>query len=117
MVQVGRDTSRAISFEAVSANLRDRRDTGDADLFPGVRLFPLRYNGGGPIDQVNGRSVPAGWPLARYPVAGGQGVRLGFDVLATGLSPNDKKLKLHVIGVGGEHLTYPAKGFRAIVGR
>jgi len=116
VVQVGRDTTRAASFEAVSATQRDRRDTGDVDLFAGLRLFPLRYNGGGTIDRVNADSIPAGWPAARFPVAGGQGVRLGFDVLATDVPANAKSIKLHVLGVAGERVTVPARSYRSIVG-
>ncbi|RMG07380.1 MAG: M23 family metallopeptidase [Planctomycetota bacterium] len=115
-VVVGKDASRAVSFEYVSANLRDRRDTGDRGLFPGLRLFPLRYNGGGAIDRVNARNQPAGWPAARYPVPMGKGVRLGFDILATDLPPDAKRIKLVVFGVLGEKITLKAPGWRHLRG-
>ncbi len=113
-LQVDRDTSRAVSFEHVSAEQRAKRDTGDEDLFPGLKLFPLRYNGGGTVDRVNASNVPRDWPMARYPVEGGKGVRLGFDLLATGVPPATKKLKLYVLGVLGEKVTSTPRTFRNV---
>lgn len=110
-----KDASRAVSFEHISHTMHERRDTGDQDLFPGLRLFPLRYNGGGAIDRVNAHSIPAGWPMATYPVAGGKGVRLGYDVLATGLPPKVKAFKLIVLGVLGEKITIKPKGFVNVI--
>lgn len=110
-----KDASRAASFEYVSANMRQARDTGDRDLFEGLRIFPLRYNGGGTIDRVNATNRPADWPMATYPVEGGKGVRLGFDLLATGLPPKVKKIKLVVLGIHGEKLTFKAPGWRNLV--
>ncbi len=116
-LQVDKDTSRAVSFEHVSAEQRDRRDEGDEDLFPNLRLYPLRYNGGGTVDRVNAHDVPSEWPMARYPVEGGKGVRLGFDLLASEIPRRTKKLKLYVLGVLGEKVTDQARTFRAIKGR
>ncbi len=110
-----KDASRVVSFEYVSAKQRSARDTGDRDLFEGLRLFPLRYNGGGTVDRVNASNCPRGWPMATYPVGGGKGVRLGFDLVATGLSPKVKKIKLVVLGVLGEKLTFKAPGWRNLV--
>ena len=113
--EVGGDTSRAISFEYVSAEQRDRRDTGDQDLFPHLRLFPLRYNGGGAIDRVQPSRVDGDWPLARYPVAGGKGVRLGFDLRAYDVDPEEKKFTLIVHGVLGERVKVRAPGFEHVI--
>jgi hypothetical protein len=109
-----KDSSRVVSFEHVSATAHQDRDTGDVDLFEGFRLFPLRYNGGGAIDRVNARGVQ-GWPMATYPVAGGKGVRLGYDFMATGLPPKVKKFKLVVLGVLGKKITFKAPGFRNLI--
>ena len=108
---VDKDVSRAVSFEHVSATQRDKRDTGDDTLFTNLKLFPLRYNGGGTIDRVNNRSIPSGWPMARYPVPSGKGVRLGFDLLATNVPVKAKKFKLYVLGVLGEKVTVKARGW------
>lgn len=110
-----KDASRVVSYEHVSAKQRDQRDTGDKDLFPGLRLFPLRYNGGGAIGRVQPGRPPAGWPLGAYPVSGGKGVMLGIDILATGLPPKVKKVKLIVLGVLGEKVTFKAPGWRKLV--
>lgn len=109
---VGKNKSRAVSFEHVTATQRKQRDTGDKDLFPNLRLFPLRYNGGGAIDRVNARNVPRAWPLARYPVPSGKGVRLGYDVLATNVPKDAKVFKLTVFGVLGKKVTFKAPGFK-----
>lgn len=109
---IGKDGSRRVSFEQVSAEQRSKRDTGDRDLFPKLKLFPLRYNGGGTIDRVNARSVPGAWPMARYPVKSGKGVRLGFDLLATGVPKKAKKFRLIVRGVLREKVSFKAPGFR-----
>lgn len=109
---VDKDDSRTISFEAVSASpQRSARDTGHESLFPRLRLFPLRYNGGGAIDRVNAKDTPAGWPATRYPVPAGKGVRLGYDLLATDVPAKAKKLALVVHGVEGERLEVPCRGF------
>ena len=114
-VVVDRDASRQLSFEQVSAEQRDRRDTGDRDLVPGLKIFPLRYNGGGTIDRVNASSIPRSWPMASHPVEGGKGVRLGFDLLATDLPPKFRKLKLYLVGVLGEKVELTAPGFLKVV--
>lgn len=116
-LQVDKDTSRAVSFEHVSAEQRDRRDEGDRGLLPNLRLYPLRYNGGGTVDRVNASDVPRGWPLGRYPVEGGKGVRLGFDLLATDVPPRAKRLRLFVLGVLGERVSTQARAFRVLKGR
>lgn len=104
------DDSRTVSFEAVSASpARDKRDTGHESLFPKLRVFPLRYNGGGAIDRVNAKDTPPGWPAARFPVPGGKGVRLGWDVLATDVPAKAKKIALVVHGVEGEKVEVPLK--------
>jgi hypothetical protein len=113
--QVGKDTSRAISFEYVSAEQRRERDTGDQDLFQNVRLYPLRYNGGGAIDRVQPRSVNGDWPLASYPVSGGKGVRLGFDVRAYDVDPDEKSFTLIVHGVLGKRVKVKARGFQNVI--
>ncbi|MCA8925945.1 MAG: M23 family metallopeptidase [Planctomycetes bacterium] len=110
--EVDKDTRRAISFEYVSAEQRDKRDTGDVDLFPGLRLYPLRFNGGGTLEANNARSVPRGWPLARHPIRGG-GVRLGFDLEARDVPKDAKSFAITVHGVGGERVTVKARGFEA----
>ncbi|MEZ6185622.1 MAG: M23 family metallopeptidase [Planctomycetota bacterium] len=109
--EVDGNAQRAVSFEHVSAEQRDRRDRGDQDLFPGLRLYPLRYNGGGSVDSVNASNVPRGWPLSRHPVPGGLGVRLGFDVMATDVPKDAKKFELTVFGVDGEKVKVKARGF------
>lgn len=116
VLAVERDDSRAISFEQVSAERRDQRDTGDADLVPGLRLFPLRYNGGGTVDSVNDDRIPAGWPMARHRVPGGKGVRLGFDLLATHVPAKARKFELTLLGVCGERVTARCPGFQSVVG-
>ncbi|MBL4850532.1 MAG: M23 family metallopeptidase [Planctomycetes bacterium] len=110
---VDKDKRRSVSFEHVSATQRAKRDTGDEDLVPGLRIYPLRYNGGGAIERVNSSNVPRGWPMARYPVPGGKGVRLGFDLLATDVPPSAKKFKLTVFGVLGKKITATGKRFKA----
>ena len=114
--QVGNDTSRAISFEYVSANQRDVRDTGDQGLFTNVRLYPLRFNGGGAIDRVQPNRIDGDWPLARYPVAGGKGVRLGYDLRAYDVDPDERKFTMIVHGVLGERVKIKAPGFQNVVG-
>ena len=112
-LQIGRDKSRALSFEYVSANQRKQRDTGDQGLFPKLKLFPLRYNGGGAIERVNASKVPRTWPMARHPVPNGKGVRLGFDLLASGVPAKvkDKKIKLTIYGVNRDKVTASCRGF------
>ena len=95
--------------------MHDKRDTGDENMLPNLRIFPLRYNGGGTIDRVNSSSVPRGWPMAKYPVPGGKGVRLGFDLLATGLPEKVKSFKLIIASVLGKKVTAKAKGFVNVV--
>jgi len=109
---VDKNKQRAVSFEHVSATMRSKRDTGDRDLFQGLRIFPLRYNGGGTIDRVNGSNVPRSWPMARHPVPGGKGVRLGFDLLATDVPDDAKKFQLTVFGVLGKKITASCKRFQ-----
>lgn len=109
---VDKNKQRAVSFEHVSATMRQKRDTGDVDLFSGMRIFPLRYNGGGAVDRVNASNVPRSWPMARYPVPGGKGVRLGFDILATEVPDDAKKFKLTVFGVLGKKITASCKRFQ-----
>ena len=112
--EVDKDKRRAVSFEHVSAEQRKQRDRGDSDLFPGLRLYPLRYNGGGSLESVNQRNVPRGWPLSRHAPAGGSGVRLAFDVEATDVPEDAKSFKLTVFGVGGEKVTVKARGFQHV---
>lgn len=109
--EVDKDKRRAISFEQVSADQRDKRDTGDVDLVPGLRIFPLRYNGGGPIERVNASSVPSTWPMATHPIPGGKGVKLGFDLLATDVPQDAKKFKLTLFSVLGKKVTVACKRF------
>ncbi len=115
VLAVDSDKSRQVSFEHISAARRDERDRGDQDLFAGLRLFPMRYNGGGAVDRVNADSIPRDWPLARHRVESGKGVRLGFDILATDVPEKAKKFKLTVHGVTGDKVTVTAKGFREMV--
>lgn len=109
--EVDKDKRRGISFEQVSAEQRDKRDTGDEGLIPGLRIFPLRYNGGGPIERVNASNVPSTWPMARFPVPNGKGVKLGFDLLATEVPKDAKKFKLTVFSVLGKKVTATCKRF------
>jgi hypothetical protein len=109
-----KDDSRAVSFEHVSAEMRPQRDTGDQGLFPNLRLFPLRYNGGGDVARVNERQ-PRGWPAGTHRVEMGKGVRLGFDLLATGLPEKVKTFKLTVFGVAKDKVTAKCKGFRKLI--
>ena len=103
------DEHRALSFEQVSAEQRKRRDQGDRDLFPDLRLFPLRYNGGGSLERLNAE-VPPGWPAARRPVAG-KGVRLGFDLLASAVPARARRFTLTLTGVAGERVSADCRGF------
>lgn len=110
--QVDKDSSRVISFEHVTATMRQKRDTGDQGLIPGLRLFPLRYNGGEALERLNAKRIPSSWPVSRYPVPNGQGVRLGYDVLATGVPADAKKLTLVVFSVFGKKVKAVAKRFK-----
>lgn len=106
-LEVDGDASRALSFEAVSAEQRARRDRGDRDLVPGLRVFPLRCNGGGDLAELNAPdSLPADWPARRFPPARGLGPRLAFDLLGTELAAGAREVAVHVTDVGGQRLTF-----------
>jgi len=103
-LEVDGDRSRSVSFEWVSAMLRDRRDTGDRGLFPKLRLYPLKFNGGEATARLNkpGR-IPAAWPANRYPVPGDTGVSLGWDVVAE-VPAAASSITLTLRGVNGEKI-------------
>ncbi|MGE0710582.1 MAG: M23 family metallopeptidase [Planctomycetota bacterium] len=110
-LQVDKDASRAIGFEHVSFAQREKRDTGDQDLLPNLRLFPLRYNGGEPVDHLNNGRTPPGWPAEKHPVPSGKGPALAFDLLATNVPAKAKKLKLAVFSVFGKKVTSSPRAF------
>jgi hypothetical protein len=113
-LQIDKDRSRSVSFEHVTATQRQTRDTGDKGLFPNLRLYPFRYNGGGMVERLNnGNRAPSSWPVARYPLPNGSGVRLGFDILATNVPEKAKKLKLTVFSVAKKKVSFACKGFQA----
>lgn len=95
---------RHISFEGVSAVLRDKRDTGHKDLFPKMRLFPLRFNGGEGSDRLNNpRRLPSGWPARSIPVAEKLPL-LGWDIVVEGVPESCKALTVTLRGVLGEKI-------------
>jgi murein DD-endopeptidase MepM/ murein hydrolase activator NlpD len=103
VLEVNGDASRALSFEQVSAE-RERRDRGDVDLIPGLKLYPALYNGGGAAGRLNGRErLPEAWPARRFPIVG-DGPRLVFDLLGTGVPRDARDVRLRVRGVEGEDL-------------
>ena len=51
----------------------------------------------------------------RVGVGGGKGVRLGYDLLASGVPRKLKKLKLIVLGVLGEKVVVTARSFTQVV--
>lgn len=106
------DQRRALSFERVTAEQHARRDSGHEDLFPDLRLFPLRWNGGGALDKVNAEQPP-GWPAARVPPPPGQGPRQGFDLLATQVPPRARRFVLTLTGVAGERVTVEGRRFES----
>jgi hypothetical protein len=95
---------RHISFEGVSALLRETRDRGDKDLFPGLRLFPFRFNGGESVDRLNLASrMPASWPARRHQVMEKQAL-LGWDIEVKDVPSACKVLKITLRGVLGEKI-------------
>lgn len=104
VLEVDGDRSRALSFEQVSAERRDARDRGDRDLVPGLRVFPLRYNGGAALDRINRPDdLPDGWPARRFPPEAGLGPARAFDLVAEGV-PARARLALHLLRVDGPPL-------------
>ncbi len=97
--------ARTVSFEEVTAERRDARDRGDRDLVAGLRLFPLRWNGGGALDRINrAADLPEGWPARRFAPEPGLGARRAFDLEASGL-PARARVALRVLRVDGPPLT------------
>lgn len=101
-LDVDGDRSRTLSFEQVTAERHDVRDRGDQDLVPGLRVYPLRFNGGGALDRVNREAdLPPEWPARRFPPEAGLGPRRAFDLVATGVPARVRRVTLHVVRVEG----------------
>ena len=106
---VDKSPTLGFSFEGVSARLRDRRDRGDQDLFEGLRLFPLRYNGGESVVRLNSKErLPSSWPARRFAVKA-DGAWRGWDIELTELSAQARRIKVKLLGVLGESLKMELK--------
>lgn len=103
-VSLGSGKDRHISFEGVSAVLRDKRDTGNSDLFPKLRLFPLRFNGGEAANRLNDpKRLPSSWPARSIPVAEKQSL-LGWDIVIDDVPETCKAVTVTLRGVLGEKI-------------
>jgi hypothetical protein len=95
---------RRVSFEGVSALLRDKRDQGDKDLFGSIRLYPLRFNGGETLDRLNvARRLPAAWPAKRLPATVKQTLQ-AWDVVVEDIPESSKAITVTLRGVLGEKI-------------
>lgn len=95
---------RGFSFELISDKLRDKRDRGDKDLFDRMQLYPLKFNGGESVHELNTpRRVPSSWPARQFPVKT-VGPWQGWDLVVSEVPEGVDSVKLTLLGCNGEKL-------------